>query len=171
MKFKQERVHKRPFEHLAHWKIFLSNILHTGRSAFQTSCTQEDLFFKHPAHWKICFSNVLHNWQIVCVSCGSQLFFNNCFSSVLRHGTWQAVVSGHCSSSEDLDEHWTATASYRSANERRAADIAQLQCPLDIGLHLRQTQQRGNVIFHPPTSPDLNLLDLVCSQTLVGATI
>ena len=85
---------------------------------------------EHPAHWKI-----------VCVSCGSQLLFNFCFSSVFRHGTWQAMVSCHCSSGEDLDEHWTATASYRSADGRRAADTAPLMCSCEVGLHGRQARQ------------------------------
>ena len=63
-------------------------------------------------------------------------FSSNCFSLVFRHGEWQAVVSRHCSSSEGLDEHWPATASDRSADGRRAADAAQLQCPLEEGPHL-----------------------------------
>ena len=68
-------------------------------------------------------------------------FSSNCFSPVFRHGKWQAVVGRHGSSSEGLDEHWIATASDRSADGRRAADAAQLECPLEEGPHLRQAQQ------------------------------
>ena len=70
-----------------------------------------------------------------------QPFSSNCFSPVFRHGKWQAVVGRHGSSSESLDEHWIATASYRSADGRRAADAAQLQCPLEKGLPGREAQQ------------------------------
>ena len=66
---------------------------------------------------------------------------SNCFSLVFRHGKWQAVVSRHGSSSEGLDEHWPTAASDRSADGRRAADAAQLQCPCEDGLPERQAQQ------------------------------
>ena len=68
-------------------------------------------------------------------------FSSNCFSLVFRHGTRQAVVSRHGSSSEGLDELWPTAASDRSADGRRAADAAQLQCPCEEGLPGREAQQ------------------------------
>ena len=79
--------------------------------------------------------SILPHRKIVCDSCGSHLLLSNCFSSVFRHGTWQAVVKCHCSSGEDLDKHWTATASYRSEDWRRTADTAPLQCSCEERLH------------------------------------
>ena len=59
--FKQELVstlEDPPFEHPAHWKILLSNILHTGRlSVFLwLSALVQQLFFIHAPPWDVASS-------------------------------------------------------------------------------------------------------------------